>query len=146
MRGPILMHLSPREAFVVGCLRHLGEVVFWGDLDCSDLVARGEIAAGLPDRRGSHTAQRYAFLNREDVKEPELGDLCFFGRSWAEVVHVAVSSFGGQVLSADGATHAVQDRTTAAINPHARVRLHPDTTWYRGAPFLGWRRHHELDQ
>jgi hypothetical protein len=136
---------TKREIFALGCLRYLGDVVVWGGLDCSDLVARGEMLAGLPDRRGSHTAQLYSTLNPTEAEKPKLGDLGFFGHSWAQVQHVVVSSFGGQVLSADGATQVIKDPAVAITKANARVKLHPDTLWYRSAGFLGWRDHHELD-
>mgnify|MGYP001570175908 FL=1 len=140
-----MLEVSRREAFALVCLRHLGDVVLWGALDCSDLIARGELGCGLPDRRATHTVQTYADQNPESAEKPRLGDLGFFGYSWRLPVHVVSSSFGGMVLSADGATRAIQQLDTAARIPSARVRLHENVGWYRSAPFLGWRRHHELD-
>lgn len=141
-----MIDVSRREAFVLACLRHLDEVVVWGGLDCSELVALGELAVGLPDRRGSHNAQRYANNNPDPVEVPEPGDLGFFGSSWGKVIHVVICSFGRQALSADGATRLITDRSVAERNPAARVRLHSSVDYYRAAPFLGWKGHYELDE
>lgn len=141
----MMLPVSKREAFTLACVRHLGDVVVWGGLDCSDLVARGELVVGLPDRRGTHRAQDYADSNQVEVEAPLLGDLGFCGRDWAHVGHVVICTWGRQVLSADGATEAIRDWEVARGHPGARVRLHPDLAWYRSAPFLGWRRHLELD-
>jgi hypothetical protein len=137
--------MNTRELFVFGCLEHLNRVVVMGHLDCSELIAEGRWAAGLGDERTTHTARRYADEHPEDVTDPRPGDLGFFGDDWDHVIHVVTMIHGGKVLSADGATHSVMTYAEAVARPHARVRLHPDVTWYRSAPFLGWRRHHELD-
>lgn len=137
--------LTKREAFTLACLRQLGAVVCWGKLDCSELVAVGEHAIGLEDRRSSYRARTYATRNRDTVVVPKLGDLGFFGPSFEAASHVVACSFGGQILSADGATAAVQDLAEAMRNPRARVRLHNDISFYKSAPFLGWRNHFELD-
>lgn len=135
-----------RELFLRGALEQLGNVVVWGALDCSELVALGELAAGLPDRRATHTAQRYLDENWEPVVAPTPGDLGFFGRDPGHVIHVVIASPDGHVLSADGATSTVTTYEEAEKHPAARVRLHPDVSWYRSAPFLGWRVHRELDE
>ena len=140
MSGP-----TKRDLFLRACLEQLGNVVVWGVLDCSELIAIGEKAAGLPDRRATHRAQTYAAENPEAAEPPKPGDLGFFGRDWAHVIHVVTLTADGHVLSADGATSATKDYETAEKNPSARVRLHPDVTWYRSAQFLGWRVHRELD-
>lgn len=145
MKGPVLMNLTPREAFVVAALRHLGEVVLWNGLDCSELVAIGEISALGVDRRGTHTAAIYAAKNPEVVIGPQLGDLAFWGVE-GHATHVAIVSYGSQILSADGASSKVIDIEEARRLPYARVKLHPNIAWYQSAPFMGFRRHHELDQ
>lgn len=139
------MTVTKRDLFLRGCLEHLGSVVVWGRLDCSELVALGELAAGLPDRRGTHTAQRYADENPVPAEPLVAGDLGFFGRDWKHVVHIVIATADGHILSADGATSKITTYAEAEKSPAARVRRHPNLDWYASAPFLGWRVHHELD-
>ena len=136
---------TKRDLFLRACLEQLGNVVVWGKLDCSETIAIGERAAGLPDRRATHRAQTYADENPDEAKPPKPGDLGFFGKDWAHVIHVVTLTADGHVLSADGATSRITTYEEAEKNPAARVRLHPDVAWYRSAPFLGWRVHRELD-
>lgn len=134
-----------RIAFVKAALAHFGDVVLWNELDCSELVVVAGMAVGLPDRRRTFRAQTYADDNREDAKEPLPGDLHFWGKSWADVIHIAIAVDGIHILSADGATKAIRSREEAAQRPGARVRLHTGPGWYKSAPYLGCRRHAELD-
>lgn len=139
-----MMSLEPREAFVVAALRHLGETVVWNGLDCSELVALGEMSVLGVDRRGTHTANIYLQRNKEPTASPALGDLCFWGKD-GFAIHVAIVAYGGHILSADGATSKVTEFADAQRNPNARVRLHRDIGWYTSAPFIGYRVHYELD-
>lgn len=137
------MFLAPRDVFVRAALSFRDEVVVWGGLDCSDLVARAEFVAGLPPRMLTFTAQSYFDKNPTPVAKPRPGDLGFFGADGQHVVHVVIATPFG-ILSADGATSKIKDLVLAANNKASRVRLHPDTAWYKSAPFLGWRDHAEL--
>lgn len=131
-----------RARFCFSAFRYLGAPVLWGDLDCSDLVARCELAIGLPDRRATWRAQTYADNYVEAVGEPLPGDLAFFGNDWQHVAHVAIALARGHVISADGASSYVRTPEQAAAK-EAQVNIHRSTGWR--SDFLGWRRHPHLD-
>lgn len=122
---------AAREAFVAWCRAQLGKPVLWGQLDCSELVARGILAVGGPDMRATHTAQRMhdetPDLVTSQSPAPLDGDLMFYGLDAAHVVHVAIWFDGGRVLSADGATRRIKTLAEAE-KAGARVRIH-DAPW-----------------
>lgn len=133
-----------RLQFLKAALAYWGDVVLWGDLDCSDLVARAEKTIGLPDRCATFRAQTYFDFNGEAVEKPRPGDLGFYGVP-ANVVHVIVALDEHHVLSADGASTMIRKLEDAKARACARVRVHTGTNWYKSAPWLGWRNHFELD-
>lgn len=137
--------MDKRLAFVRACLRRYGEPVLMGGLDCSELVALGEMDVGLPDRRLTHRAQDYYDQNPR-TDEPKRGDLGFWGPTEVRVVHVGIALDDGahHVLSADGATKAVTE-LAEALRRGAQVRIHTGTSWYKSFAFLGWRRHTDLE-
>ena len=144
--------MSVRNRFVIYALERLGEVVLWGDLDCSDLVARSLLDAGGPDWRATHTAQRLhddetrTLINEE---QPEPGDLVFHGyhatNGALKVTHVGIWLVGGKVISADGATPKIKTLEEAKARPTCRVRLHSDVKYRPDLPYLSVRRFSRLD-
>jgi len=131
-----LRHLVPHE---------LGLLVW----DCSGYVGGGIKAAGGPDLRGTHNAQKYHDdmrpLGPGEIVLP--GDCVFYGLTGpTDVEHVvfwagSVDPVGGapaplptwwqgHVLSADGATHAITDLAVAKAKG-CIVREH-DRVLYRG--------------
>jgi cell wall-associated NlpC family hydrolase len=126
----------------------MGDVVLWGDLDCSELVARSLLDAGGPDWRATHTAQRLHDDATRDIVpgEHELpGDLVFHGRDASHVSHVGIWLAGGKVVSADGATSRVKTLEEARANPRARVRLHSSIHYRPDLPYLTVKRFTVLD-
>lgn len=138
--------MTARTKFCDEVLRHVGETVLMGQLDCSELVALGHLAAGIGDQTKTHTAQRYHDETRKllDVEKPEPGDLGFYGAASDQVIHVVIYLAGGHVLSADGATRAVKT-IEEARKKGAAVRLHQSPSYYKNAPFRGWHRNLFLD-
>lgn len=127
--------MSARGKFLEAVQQLIGQPVVWGHLDCSDLVARGILAAsdGKVDQRDTHTAQVYFEATRPllPAERAVPGDVVFFGdvgkdatRFAAHVIHVAVVLHGGKILSADGATSRITDAVIAAQNPMAKVAVH----------------------
>lgn len=140
--------MSRRNRFVIHALEHLGDVVLWGALDCSELVALSLKEAGGPDWTKTHNAQRlHDEATREIVPgEHELpGDLTFHGKDAQHVSHVGIWLAGGKVVSADGATPKVTTLEEAKANPRARVRLHSSTAYRPDLPYLVVRRFRALD-
>lgn len=144
--------MSIRNRFCVHALERVGDVVLWGELDCSELVCRAYKDAGGPDWTKTHTAQRlHDEASRELVpgETPLPGDLSFHGYRAAndalKVVHVGIWLAGGQVVSADGATSKVKTLAEAKANPQARVRLHSSTAYRPDLPYLSVRRFTALD-
>lgn len=133
------MSNSKREKMVAHALEYLGHVVVWGDLDCSDLVARAFLAVGLPDRRATWRAQDFADKLAPIEGHPDLGDLGFYGLDWQHVIHVVIHLGGGRVLSADGATRRITTELQARA-AHAFVRIHETAAYRHDVRFLGWRR------
>jgi cell wall-associated NlpC family hydrolase len=106
--------------------------------DCSGLVACAIKAAGGPDMRGTHNAQMMFDECRPLVtNEPQLlGDLAFYGSAVLDkatgsvikeaaknIIHVAMLTAGGKVISADGATWGIVDLEVAKA-ARCAVRLH----------------------
>jgi hypothetical protein len=134
-----------RYDFVRECLGRWGRVVLMGSLDCSELVAIGREAVGVAkNEKATHTAQRYADEHLEGVDIPRAGDLGFYGKDWQHVIHVIVAIDGRHCVSADGATRRIKSLAEAETNG-AAVKIHSGTNWYQSAPFLGWRKHAELE-
>lgn len=119
-----------RAEFILWCRAQLAKPVLWGDLDCSELVARSLLACAGPDLRGTHTAQRFAdespALATFAGAKPLDGDLCMYGADEGHVTHVAVWLDGGGCLSADGATKRIKT-LEVAVASGAKVREH--STW-----------------
>lgn len=144
--------MSARDAFVAAALNLVGQPVVWGGLDCSDLVARAYKAAGGPDQRSTHTAQRYFDESRPLLpKERALpGDLVFWGelldvtKQPPRIWHVGIVLSDGDVLSADGATSKITDLEKAKANPLARVKVHSGPH-FRRDPLVVVHRHLQLD-
>ncbi len=129
-----------RSRFCQLALSKLGATVLWNSdgpslFDCSGLICWSLLGVGGRDLRATHRAQTMADetpdLATFDGEEPQPGDLCFYGRTPAEVIHVGIWLAGGRVLSADGATSRVRDIRAAKANPAARVRLHPGPQFRR---------------
>jgi cell wall-associated NlpC family hydrolase len=144
--------MTVRNRFCVHALEHVGDVVLWGELDCSELVCRAFREAGGPDWTRTHTAQRlHDEASRELVpgETPLPGDLTFHGYYAAndalKVTHVGIWLAGGQVVSADGATPKVKTHAEAKANPQARVRLHSSINYRLDLPYLAVRRFTALD-
>lgn len=137
---------SARDKFVSEVLSHLGKTVLMGQLDCSELVALGHLAAGVGDQRLTHTAQRYHDETRPLLIEerPLPGDLGFYGDSPKRVIHVIIFTPSG-VLSADGATRRITDIEVARAK-RAVVRLHPSPNYRDDVPWRGWHRNVFLDR
>ncbi len=142
-----------RGRFCQIALSKIGNTVLWAQrgpdvFDCSGLVAWALRGVGGLDRRATHNAQMMAD-ETPDLRtaigplEPLPGDLCFYGRDAAHVIHVAIWLAGDKVLSADGATSRVLDLKSALANPTARVRLHDSPKFRRD--FLGTHRNRYLD-
>ncbi len=134
--------MTRRERFLEACESLLGQPVVWGQLDCSELVALGVLAAseGKLDQRKTHTAQRYYDETRPltPLERAVPGDLVLYGnlpadvtKGNAHIIHVAVVLAGGKVLSADGATSRVTDPKVAADNPMAKVTVHESVHFRR---------------
>lgn len=139
--------MTAREKFVGEVLRHKGEVVLWGALDCSELVALGIKYAGGPDQSKTHTAQRY-FDETPALTQyefPKAGDLGFYGLDGKRVIHVVIFIAPGQVLSADGARPSIKT-AEAAMAAGARVRLHTTEHYRQDVPWLGWHRNVYVDR
>lgn len=138
--------MSARVKFLEAVLEQLGSTVLWGKLDCSELVAIGVKAAGGPDQRGTHTAQRYHDETRKLLLEerPVPADLGFYGRDGEHVIHVVIRLPDGRLLSADGATPSITDIDVARAQG-AVVRQHAAVDYRHDVPFLGWRRNAIVD-
>lgn len=140
--------MNRRELFCWEALRYLGAVVQWGDLDCSDLVARARMACGVADgdERVTHTAQRYHDIHLEAVLTPKPGDLGFYGKDATHVAHVVIALWNGTLLSADGAARAINTRALAEACRWARVQTHLSHDYYHSLPFIGWRNHVAMEE
>lgn len=124
-----------RRDFVAWCRSQLGATVLWGQLDCSELVARGIQAVGGKNMSRTHTAQRLHdetpnLKTESDSAMPLEGDLVFYGGDASRVVHVAVWVPSG-AISADGATKAITTLTRARaagakVREHRMVRFRRD--------------------
>lgn len=138
--------MSARDKFLAAALEQTGKTVLMGQLDCSELVAIGVRAAGGPDQRLTHTAQRYHDETRKLglAEFPRAGDLGFYGTDEKHVIHVVIYVAPGRVLSADGATSRITDLETARLHK-AMVREHPNEKYRRDVPFLGWHRNDVVD-
>jgi cell wall-associated NlpC family hydrolase len=145
--------VSHRNRFVIHALEHIGDVVLWGELDCSELVCLALKEAGGPDWTKTHTA---ASLHDKESREivagehPLPGDLTFHGftgkaDSKLHVTHVGIWMAGGKVLSADGATSKIKTLAEATKNPRCRVRLHEDVGYRPDLPYRVVRRFTALD-
>ncbi len=146
--------MTARDKFLKAVMALEGEVVVWGQLDCSEVVARGVKAAGGPDQSKTHTAQTYYEVTRplQPLERAIPGDLIFWGTMPADpctdsnrIIHVGVILEGGKVLSADGATHTVTDLATAKANTNARVRVH-NTVFFRREQYACIHRNTVVDQ
>ena len=143
--------MSRRIRFVNSALKHHGEVVLWGALDCSELVCLSFKDVGGPDWTKTHTAQTLhdeATRALVGTEEAEPGDLVLHGYHDVDgklhVTHVGILLVGGKVLSADGATKRITTRAHAEA-AGARVRVH-DTIFYRqDLPYVAVRRFVALD-
>jgi len=137
---------SAREKFLEGVLAQTGRVVLMGQLDCSELVALGVIAAGGPDQTKTHTAQRYCDETRMLwlSEFPLPGDLGFYGVDRLHIIHVVVYVGPGRILSADGATRRITT-LEEAIAAGAKVREHASEKYRRDVPFQGWNRNTVVD-
>jgi hypothetical protein len=135
-----------RLRFIIEAMSFKGDLVLWGQLDCSELVARAELAVGLPDRRATWRAQDYAANYSEPDTEdpPKPGSLGFYGSSWLNVEHVVIALDHGRLLSADGASRHIKTPEGAKARG-AKVRIHDSIEYRRDIPFLGWRLHPHLD-
>jgi cell wall-associated NlpC family hydrolase len=144
--------VSARNRFVVYALERMGDVVLWGELDCSELVARAFKDAGGPDWTKTHTAQRLhdeASRALVDGERPLPGDLVLHGykatNDALKVTHVGIWLAGGQVISADGATPKIKTLAEAKAKPSCRVRLHSSINYRPDLPYLAVRRFTALD-
>ena len=137
---------SAREKFLEAALAKLGETVLMGQLDCSELVAIGVLAAGGPDQTKTHTAQRYHDETRALTlaEFPQPGDLGFYGSDAQHIIHVVIYVAPGKILSADGATRRITD-LEHAVAAGAKVRLHDSEKYRRDTIFQGWRRNSVVD-
>lgn len=107
--------------------------------DCSGLVTAAiDYAAEEAQNqqhapmRGTHNAQLLCDGSRAMVEhEPViLGDLAFYGTDAKHIIHVAMFTAGGKVISADGATWGITTLEQAKASRCA-VRLH-ENEHFRG--------------
>ena len=126
---------EPRRRFVAHAHAQLGKPYLWGAkgpdaYDCSGLVTDSLRAAGGPDLRPTHNAQKL-YIEASPVADGVLapGDLVFYGMSPQAVSHVVILCAGGKVFSASRGDRTV---TTLAIAQQrgAKVVCHP-TMLYR---------------
>lgn len=101
--------------------------------DCSGLVTCAIRAATGVDLTIDHNAQK---LSDETpyTNTPQAGDLCFYGKDWGHVIHVAVYMEGGKCLTASGATSSITNLIDALKARH-HISLEP-VVRYR-TDFLG---------
>lgn len=144
--------MSRRTRFVIHALERTGDVVLWGDLDCSELVALALREADGPDWTKTHTAQRLHDEATRAIVDGEHslpGDLTFHGFTDADgklrVTHVGIWLVGGKVLSADGATPKITTLAAATANPRCRVRVHDSVRYRPDLPYVAVRRFTALD-
>lgn len=138
----------PRQKFLTAVCALEDQVVIMGALDCSEAVAIGVRAAsdGKLKQSDTHRAQTYHDQTRKlGLDEPPMpGDLGFFGRDRASIVHVVIFIAPGRILSADGATSRIKNVDEAKL-ARARVRFHVDEKYRNDVPFQGWHRNDIVD-
>lgn len=123
--------MSAREKFLFFVQHQLDKPCLWGAkgddaFDCSGLVTAGIRAAGGPDLRQTHNANRLAKETRPLLPEerPIPGDLIFFDAEHDGVdEHVGIVRDADTAIDAEGATSKVTS-IEEAVKRHAKVRLH----------------------
>lgn len=111
----------------------LDNVVVSDCFDCSGIVTCAIRYATGVDLTIDHNAQKLAD-ETPYTEAPQPGDLCFYGKDWAHVIHVAVYMEGAKCLTASGATSSITNILDALKARH-HISLEP-VVKYR-SDFLG---------
>lgn len=115
-----------RIDFVEYCRSKIGKLVMWGAkgfatfhklriedvFDCSGLVTCGIKHVTGQDFRLTYSSQILANVTPPTLY-PQHGDLIFYGKSWREVIHVAVWMNGGGCITASGASQKIDNLVDA---------------------------------
>lgn len=132
--------MSARAKFLDYVLSQVEKPALWGAkgddaFDCSGLVTCGILAAGGPDLRKTHNANRLGKETRqlERGELPLPGDLILFDadENGADE-HVGIVVDAQTAIDASGATHAVTS-IEEAVRRMARVRMHKGHAYRKGA-------------
>lgn len=131
--------MSARAKFLDYVLSQIDKPTLWGAkgddaFDCSGLVTCGILAAGGPDLRKTHNANKLAKETRPllDAERPIPGDLIFFDADANGLdEHVAIVTDAHTALDAEGATASVTS-IEEAVKRHAKVRLHNGHLFRKG--------------
>jgi cell wall-associated NlpC family hydrolase len=123
--------MMARARFLDFVLAQVDKPALWGAkgpdaFDCSGLVTCGILAAGGPDLRHTHNADKLASETRPllAIEKPMPGDLIFFDAAGDGVdEHVGVVKDAKTAIDASGASSRITS-IEEAIRQLARVRLH----------------------
>lgn len=107
--------------------------------DCSGLITVGiRVCGGAVDVDNTNAQMLYNLCPPEELAQPSVGSLGFYGTDPQHVEHVVGGLAGGHLISADGATHRITNLSDARA-AGCQVRVHTSWDFRRDVPFLGWR-------
>lgn len=132
--------MMARTRFLDFVLSQVEKPALWGTkgpdaFDCSGLVTCGLLAAGAPDMRHTHNADRLRAETRPLLpsERPIPGDLIFFDADANGVSeHVGIVKDAKTAIDASGASSRINS-IEDAIKHLARVRLHAGHFYRPGA-------------